>query len=431
MNALWFYAIAFIVIWVSALLFKDKLKIDIYGPILMRRTTRMRDFIDSIAKKSPRFWKVSMTIGIPVAVFFMVLMFFLLGDSLESTITKMLTTTTTPVQAGVAIALPGVRIPGSPLNPPLISGLIALFTVIVVHEFAHGILARAENIKIKSIGVLLLAVIPGAFVEPDAKEVKKAGRLSKLRIYAAGSIFNIVLAVIAFVIFLLISTFAINPFFDSNGLEIVSVSPNTPADSVLKEGMIITNINGQEIKNRTVFTNLLNKSKPGDVLTIKTDKGTFKIKTTTHPNNLSAPFIGITTQNKLIVREDVSSKYGNILPWIMFYLGELFSWIFILNFGIGTFNLLPLKPLDGGLILEEILGAKFSKNRKNSIILNYRKRMGSKMKSFDKILLTTLNKILNIGISDNNARKITNVVSLISLLLVVATIGLSIVPLIN
>jgi Zn-dependent protease len=29
-------------------------------------------------------------------------------------------------------------------------------------------------------------------------------------------------------------------------------------------------------------------------------------------------------------------------------------WIFALNLGIGLFNLLPLKPLDGGLIFEEI-----------------------------------------------------------------------------
>ena len=72
--AIWFYVIAFVIIWTLALLFKDKLKIDITGPLLMRRTARLRGFIDSIAQKSPRFWKILMNIGIPVAVFFMVLM---------------------------------------------------------------------------------------------------------------------------------------------------------------------------------------------------------------------------------------------------------------------------------------------------------------------------------------------------------------------
>ena len=44
------------------------------------------------------------------------------------------------------------------------------------------------------------------------------------------------------------------------------------------------------------------------------------------------------------------------------HLKDLFYWIFLLNFAVGTFNLLPMKPLDGGLILEELLRYKLSKN---------------------------------------------------------------------
>ena len=71
LNVLWYYAIGFIIIWILAILFKDRLKIDIEGPILMRRTQRLRDFIDSIAKISPRSWRWTMNIGLPVAFFFM------------------------------------------------------------------------------------------------------------------------------------------------------------------------------------------------------------------------------------------------------------------------------------------------------------------------------------------------------------------------
>jgi membrane-associated protease RseP (regulator of RpoE activity) len=39
----------------------------------------------------------------------------------------------------------------------------------------------------------------------------------------------------------------------------------------------------------------------------------------------------------------------------------LFLWIFNLNFGIGLFNLLPLKPFDGGVIFEELVGKIASK----------------------------------------------------------------------
>lgn len=383
-SVLAFYATAFVVIWVLAILFKDKLKIDINGPLLMRRTTRLRDFIDSIAQKSPKFWKYTMNVGIPVAVFFMGLIVYLLLNSLIS----VLTAPAASAQASaVSIAIPGFNIPGG-INIPLGYGLVALVTVIVVHEFAHGILARAEGIGIKSIGLLLLAILPGAFVEPDEEQVKKAKRLSKLRIYAAGSIFNIGFATLAFIGSLLLSMFFIGPAFHAEGMQITSIMPDSPADGFLKEGMIITNINGKEITNRTSFTSTLNTTKPGDVLTITTNQGTFTIKTASNPNNSTAPYVGVVTQENLVVNKDISSTYGDILPWILFSFNTLLIWIFILNFGIGTFNLLPLKPLDGGLMLEELL--------------NY---------------ITT----------SDLANKLTIVISVISLTLVVSSIGYSLV----
>lgn len=33
MNALWFYLIGFILIWTLAILFRDKLKIEVQGPL--------------------------------------------------------------------------------------------------------------------------------------------------------------------------------------------------------------------------------------------------------------------------------------------------------------------------------------------------------------------------------------------------------------
>lgn len=50
------------------------------------------------------------------------------------------------------------------------------------------------------------------------------------------------------------------------------------------------------------------------------------------------------------------------IPWILFELIELFQWIAMLNLGIGLFNLLPLKPLDGGYMLEILLSYKLSED---------------------------------------------------------------------
>ena len=113
----------------------------------------------------------------------------------------------------MSIVLPGVDIPGSPVLIPLGYGIIGLMTVLVVHEFGHGIIARIEGVKIDSIGVLLLAVLPGAFVEPNEEDVQKSERIQKLRIYAAGSIFNLILAAISFIIVMFITLMIIGSVF--------------------------------------------------------------------------------------------------------------------------------------------------------------------------------------------------------------------------
>jgi membrane-associated protease RseP (regulator of RpoE activity) len=391
LNALWYYAIAFIIIWVLAFLFKDKLKIDIEGPLLMRRTQRLRDFIDSVANRSPRFWRMSMNIGLPVAVFFMLLILALLIVSLQTLIQAQ--------SSSVGLILPGVDIPGSPIFIPLGYGIIALMTVMVIHEFGHGIISRVEGVRIKSIGVLLLAVLPGAFVEPDEEDIKKSKRISKLRIYAAGSVFNLALAAVSLIIVIFITLMTISslslgipgisvpgtnlktapitllnengpifPTFHTDGVEISSVVPKSPADGILQQGMIIQSINGIQTSDINNYLQVVNQTKIGETLTFKTDQGILSVKAGVNPNNSTRGYIGIRSQDHLIVNSNVAKTFGHQIPWFVYSLNDLFTWIFILNFAVGTFNLLPMKPLDGGLILEELLGYKLSENRVKKII---------------------------------------------------------------
>jgi membrane-associated protease RseP (regulator of RpoE activity) len=345
LNALWYYAIAFVVIWVLAFFFKDKLKIEMEGPIILRKTTRMRGFIDSVAQRSPKLWRWVMNVGIVVAVFLMAFIVYYLVASLE----------TVAVNPQVSIVLPGVEIPGSPIYLPFGYGLIGLITVIVIHEFGHGILARVEKVNIKSLGVGLLAILPIAFVEPDEEEVNKLGSLSKLRIFAAGSIFNMMLAALAIVIYFILTLFLIPYALPGAGLEIMSVVPGSPADGILQEGMVIQTINGYSVTDRNSFSQVIQDLKVGDQVIIGTDQGTYSITTRANPNSTNSAYIGIKSQEKHVVTKDLSNILGDV-PWVLVYLAELFMWIFTLNFGIGLFNLLPLKPFDGGLIFEEIIG---------------------------------------------------------------------------
>lgn len=356
-EILWYYAIGFILIWIFAILFKKQLKIDVEGPFLLRRTKRLRGLIDRIAQSHPRFWRIFLNIGIPISVFFMGLMVVTLVYSLGSLLEA----------PQVQIVLPGVDLPGQPISVPFVYGIIALFTVLVVHEFGHGIISRVEGVRVKSIGLALFAVIPGAFVEPDEEDVEKSKKSSRLRIYAAGSVFNLSLAAIALVIFYLLSSFLIAPAFQSDGMEINRVVPSSPAEGILTTGMVIQSINGMSTNNASTYVQTLSNTHIGDELTFVTDKGTYNVKTGQNPNNATQSYIGIGTQENLVLKSGYPPAYETLTQWLLYPLKELFYWIFLLNFAVGTINLLPARPLDGGLIFAELLDYKLSTPSVNSI----------------------------------------------------------------
>lgn len=171
--------------------------------------------------------------------------------------------------------------------------------------------------------------------------------------------FNLGLAAIAWVLVLVLTASFIPYAFESDGFKITSVTSGGPAEGVLKEGMIVSNINGYPMNDRSAYTELiLNKSKPGDQLTYVTDQGTYTITTTGNPNNESITYPGTRSETHLVVKEDVSKIYGNTLPWFLYNLAEVAYWVYLLNLLVGLFNLLPMKPLDGGVIFEELLGYK-------------------------------------------------------------------------
>ena len=359
MDVLLYYAIFFVSIYILAILFRDKLKVDVYGPILMRRTKKMRGWIDYIANLSPKFWRWSMNIGIPITVLGMAFMVYTIILSLEVMFQKPTT----------ALLLPGVDIPGSPIFIPIFAGIIALILLMVVHEFGHGILARAQGVEIKSIGVILLAVLPGAFVELDEEDVEKAKRSVKLRIYAAGSMFNLGLAGIAWVVVIILTSSFIPYAFQSDGLKIISVTPNGPSEGILQEGMIVTSINGYSVNNRNAYTELImNKTKPGDQMTYVTDKGTYTITATGQPSNQSIAYPGTRSETHLVVKPEVAQNFGEIIPWSLYNLADVCYWIYALNLMVGLFNLLPMKPLDGGHIFEELLRYKVPENITGTIV---------------------------------------------------------------
>lgn len=356
MNGIYYYLIAFAVIWILVGIFHEKLSnhgVELNFPVIMWKTKRLRGLISRISNFSPTFWRWFMNVGIFVAFGAMI---FITG-TLISSIPSVFDT------PAVSIVIPGVDIPGSPIYVPLLYGLIALATVLIVHEFSHGIQSVGEKIPIKSIGLLLFAIIPGAFVEPDEDELKKAKKSSRLRVYAAGSIANICLALIAILLVSLISV-GIPSFFAEDGIAIDRVVPDSPSDGVLKEGMILESIDNQKINDSDNYVDIVSSYKPGDNVTVQTNQGTYSITLDKNPNNESRGYFGIQANKHF---ELVNDSFGPV-PWILFELLELFQWVFMLNLGIGLFNLLPLKPLDGGYMLEILLSYKLSEETVKPIV---------------------------------------------------------------
>ena len=348
MNGIYYYVIAFILIWTIAIVFKNQLTdhgVEVNFPLLMWRTQRLRGFIDRLANRAPRFWKWYMNLGIVISTGFMILMAVALVYSLKTLMDA----------PTVSLVVPGVEVPGSPIFIPLLAGLIALATVLIVHEFSHGILSRVEKININSIGLLLFAIIPGAFVEPDEEELNELSRPARMRIYVAGSMANLTLAAIAMIIMMVISSFIVPMVFEDDGVVINRLTSDGNAINHMSEGMVIRSINNLTVNDMASFQKATNTLKPNETVNIHTDQGDYSFQLKSNPMNRSLGFMGVQVEANNVIADGFDNQFYTPLLWILMPLSELLFWIYFLNFAIGTFNLLPMKPLDGGHLLENLL----------------------------------------------------------------------------
>jgi membrane-associated protease RseP (regulator of RpoE activity) len=173
---------------------------------------------------------------------------------------------------------------------------------------------------------------------------------------------------------------------------------NSPADAVgITPNTLIKEVNGISVGSREDVARILNTTKPGDSITLLTEnKGSSSLKTlvlTYWPEGLgarSSGFMGVTYYDAPSVKEQFSIFFQPIgilillgipiysimepalwghfsiltidtvdtmmwqVPFPQFWLViQLLFWCGWFNLVVGTFNALPLVPLDGGYILKE------------------------------------------------------------------------------
>jgi len=331
----------------ALIVYLNRSKIEIIDKIFFAyRWKKAVEYIKKLSKFTFLF-KVLSTISIPVCIFFMIFGIDLLIQSANTIIAS------PAPQAGVTLLIPGVKMPGSDLYVPFWYGIISIIIIAFVHEVSHGITSVVEKVKLKSAGVGVALLFPVAFVEPDEKSLLKSSRLSRLRVYAAGSFANIVLAFLAF----LLTVNVLAPIVDSevDYTSVISSVPNMPAyNAGLPNNTYLETLNNKSISNITEFYQALLTVAPYENITLKANGTTYELTTTANPTNSSIAYLGVTVEQGWEFKESLQAWPEWVLM-VPFFLFNLFVWISNLNFSVGIFNLIPLWITDGGKIVFEVL----------------------------------------------------------------------------
>ncbi len=280
--------------------------------------------------------------------------------------------------------LANLGIPG--INPylPIVYGWIALIIAIIIHEAAHGVVARSLGLKVKSSGLLFFIFIPiGAFVEVDDVELANARFRDSSRVLGAGAGVNFLLAAVCLMllIFGVVSTMAPK----ANGIAVVNVVVDSPADKAgIIPGDFIVAINGTHVNSPT---NISSSPwyRPGVVLKLSVYRdGAILNKTLVlgeNPLNKTLGFIGVgdksysellsvartystslfsfpaiyfciptlpQCQNAVPFGSPLYAFYSSPLGPLIVPLANLLYWIFFINFNLAIVNSLPIYFFDGG-----------------------------------------------------------------------------------
>ncbi len=400
-------------------LFK-KYNISFYGPALLLRTERGVGFLKRIARRE-KLWKYIGTSGIILCIIMMILVVILLA---ENTWTVM---NWTPEQQK---NLPGIEfglvIPG--LNPILpldylLYIVIALIVAVVAHEFSHGILTCVHKLKLKSLGVLYLIIPLGAFAEPDEDQLRATKPINRMRIYAAGPTANFIIAFVTILLFSFVFISAVQPV---EGVHILYVIDNSPADEInLKTASVVTSLNNTPVRNISDFIRVMENVKVNQTIPITYyQDGRFYYNNITAvskyiftgntsdinhsflgvgfniyvngfidvlkhpftPNGFlllySLPFLGYFMGYNPIAYPYIQSYIItgplSILPTSLFWgIVNLLYWIFWLDLVVALFNVLPMIPLDGGFLFTDIIrvitqriGKNLSDEKREKIVKN-------------------------------------------------------------
>jgi membrane-associated protease RseP (regulator of RpoE activity) len=304
------------------------------------------------------------------------------------------------IQPQNLLLIPGVN----DFVPSTFAVWFALTSAVITHEFGHGLLSRVENVRVKYVGILALVIPIGAFIEPDEKDIRKSTLATKFRILAAGIANNMVVGTICIVA--LVSLFGM--IVPGMAPVVQGIYEGGPADLAgVQPGTVILEIDGMPVTNVTDISAILSETTPGQMIQVlgkcKGERQMYNITLTLIPQkiateldfeNVASGFMGVlcgepqtmidtlhawthpTTPREALVSAltfftlpfspiTKNSSFSVLVAntpdpaflsasfdgfWEIVHVLYWCAWINIL---LGTFNALPLGPLDGGQMLYE------------------------------------------------------------------------------
>ena len=247
----------------------------VFGIILMIRSDRGLKLLEKSAKPR-RFWRFYGEISLWVCIFSMILVGLLMLIAFISALIS--PPTADPPSASELVAIPG-------LNPmiPLGWGALAFVIALVIHEFGHGLQARAHGMRIRSFGLLQLGPLPlGAFAEPQYEELMNAPPRERMRMFAAGPATNIFAA---FICLIIIGGLAGQFISNNDDLHVRGIIQDQGAyDAGMQPWDTLESIDGKELQGIESFYEIMGDYSANDtvIIAVKHQDGT--------KENLSATF---------------------------------------------------------------------------------------------------------------------------------------------
>jgi membrane-associated protease RseP (regulator of RpoE activity) len=366
-------------------------RVEFSFPMLIVRTKRFAPLFDKLG--SLRSSRVFSWIALVLVPFVAAIALYLMVNSLIGILsTPGVGQVVRQLGPGSVLLLPGI-------NPllPIVYGWIAIVCAIVIHEGAHGVVARNVDLKVKSSGLLFFLIIPiGAFVDVDEEQIKKVRPRSSLKVMAAGVGANTILAVVCLLgVLLLVGS--LTPVID-NGVYIDNVTSGFPAQSAgLMPKDVLVSIDNTKINSTTDLRMILDNKTAGDTINVTVKRGNYWqyqystiVNLTVSDNRtvmgilsgdlmtketldnyktfslsrLSLYLVPPTLASGIVPFSDsLAPFYSSPVPQWQILANTLF-WLWFINFSLAIFNALPIYPLDGGrafnITLKKFAGKRLS-----------------------------------------------------------------------